>query len=290
MDSTGTRFLLATSWVDPRDEDAFVTLCWEEGTVGSEVLRLEGIVEVRAYFPPQPARALENRLRGRARGMGVELKRLVVADFHYDPDAWLAKWRANFTGYPIGDTIYVHPPWEPASPAHRVNIEIEPGRAFGTGTHESTQLCLMAMEGLDAPPESVLDVGTGSGILAIGAARLFPGCPVTGLDTDEEAVRSARENVHRNALSRRVRLLAGGVEAVRGRFDLVVANLTEPILRTLAPSLKALARGTLILSGFTQEQMPAVEERFAEDATVARHLDLRGWAALQFAVARASCP
>jgi ribosomal protein L11 methyltransferase len=155
----------------------------------------------------------------------------------------------------IGRRLVVAPTWEPFEPrpGERV-IRLDPGMAFGTGTHASTVLCLRALEDLVEERAAVLDVGTGSGILAAAAALLGAG-RVTALDIDPLAVRIARQNIAVNNLAERVQvhyaelrdLLASGLPAVR----VCTANLTAEVLCALAPDLaRAVApEGTLVASG-----------------------------------------
>ncbi len=140
-------------------------------------------------------------------------------------------------------------------------VRIDPGRAFGTGSHATTALCLSFLAGNVVHGVRVLDVGTGSGVLAIAAAKLGARA-VVGVDVDPEAVATARENVAANAVN--VRVVRGDVRAVRGRFDLVVANLTAGDLAAAGADLRAtLARGgrlfaTGILSGQLREVRDAM--------------------------------
>jgi ribosomal protein L11 methyltransferase len=159
---------------------------------------------------------------------------------------------------------------------------VDPGQAFGTGTHESTRLCLDALAALctPAPPASVLDVGTGSGILAVAAA-LRGARRVFGIDVDPEALRCAR----RHAALNRVALgfvLADGARAVRpGAFDLVLANISAALLHEARQELVAARApgGTLVLSGFLTEDADRLADAYAEAGTV-EHREDGEWSAL----------
>ncbi len=182
---------------------------------------------------------------------------------------WAQSWKQHFTSFQIGNRLIVHPSWEkPLVEKTRVAIEIDPGMAFGTGTHATTRLCLEAIaERLETSTRHtlrLLDVGTGSGILAIGAAAL--GCAdVVATDIDPVACDVARENVERNNLAGRITITAAALESIDGFYDLVVANilaeenirLKEALIHRLLPG------GWLILSGILKEKEPLVTAAFA---------------------------
>jgi ribosomal protein L11 methyltransferase len=125
--------------------------------------------------------------------------------------------------------------------------------AFGTGTHETTRLCLAAIE-KHFDGQSFLDIGTGTGILAIAAARLRPAARVEACDTDAEAVEIARENARLNAVGGRVEFRIGSIEATTASADFVCANLTADVIVPLLPALVAATCGRLVLSGILAEQ------------------------------------
>lgn len=170
---------------------------------------------------------------------------------------WHAQWKAGIVPVTVG-AITIVPPWLPA-PAGA--IVLEPGQAFGTGHHETTTGCLAALQELDLTGAAVLDVGTGSGVLAIATLRLGAARAV-GVDTDPVAVAAARENAARNGVA--VTLRTGSVEAADGRFDVVVANLDTATLSSLAVRLVgALAPGgTLVASGVSVERTAEAEAAF----------------------------
>lgn len=161
---------------------------------------------------------------------------------------WHAEWQARLEPVDVG-CLRVAPPWK-AQPG---DVVIEPAQAFGTGHHETTAGCLTALCERDLRGCSVLDVGTGSGVLAIAAARLGAD-PVVAIDTDPLAVHAATANAGLNAVKVAVRL--GSVEAVPGSYDVVLANLDTATLIRLAPALTVrLAHGgCLIASGISLER------------------------------------
>jgi ribosomal protein L11 methyltransferase len=149
-------------------------------------------------------------------------------------ESWAHSWKQYFHPMRIGRHFIVAPTWEPAEvgPGDHL-IALDPGMAFGTGQHGTTQLCLAWLEDLPAAGHSLLDVGTGSGILAIGAAQLGF-APLVACDTDPLAVTVTAENLELNGVTG-VTLIVGGLDAVSGTYDVVVANILAEVIIELAP-------------------------------------------------------
>ncbi len=195
--------------------------------------------------------------------LGLEIRQVAEED-------WAEAWKAHFKPLKLTSRLVIRPPWEEydAQPGETVII-IYPGMAFGTGRHASTRLCLQALEqvwdqGLpsSASPWQVLDVGTGTGILALAAARL--GAEVVAIDLDPEAVAAALENVRLNNLMDRVWVEGTPLTSLRQRFGLILANITAPDLLQLAEALTArlLHEGILIISGFLADDAPTLTTRY----------------------------
>ena len=176
---------------------------------------------------------------------------------------WLSKWKEHIKPIKISQKLIIKPTWKKVEPKPgRIIIEIDPGMAFGTGSHASTMLCLKAAYKLShvIRGRSIMDVGTGSGILAITAAR--PGADkVVCLDIDPEALKVARENVILNNVSRKVTITAKSLEKIKSRFFVIFANIIAEELIKIAHLLKAKLEhnGFLILSGILQEIAEEVE-------------------------------
>ena len=168
-----------------------------------------------------------------------------------DDDDWLEAWKATVTPIRVGRFL-VRPTWSDASAPDLITIALDPGMAFGTGLHPTTQQCLEAVSYLDLEGLRVLDVGTGSGILAIGAAKRGAR-EVVGVDTDPLAVRAAKENAETNRVALDARL--GSAADVAGSFDVVLANLVGPVLVQVAPHLRARLEtsGSLVAAGITTQ-------------------------------------
>lgn len=171
---------------------------------------------------------------------------------------WLGEWKQSWQPVEIGRFI-IAPPWSDVSDRHdRLVIRIEPGMAFGTGTHETTSLCLDAIQ-KHFSGGSFLDVGTGTGILAIAAAKLFPEARVEACDTDEAAVAIARENAEANGVAEQINFRVGSVDDSTASADLVCANLTADVISQMLPTLVSLSCGKLILSGILETQIEMVQ-------------------------------
>ena len=177
-----------------------------------------------------------------------------------DDKDWLESWKAEFVPIHVGAFV-VRPTWsEPVGDA--VELVLDPGMAFGTGLHPTTQQCLEALSTLPLEGKSVLDVGTGSGILAIAAAKRGAS-PVVAVDTDTLAVDAARENAVANGVAIPVGI--GSAADVPGRFEVVIANIVSPVLQRIAPHLAArlASGGTLLLAGISAPAEAATRQAFA---------------------------
>jgi ribosomal protein L11 methyltransferase len=174
---------------------------------------------------------------------------------------WLEAWKAQFVPLRIGSFL-VRPTWSEARPVDGATLLVlDPGMAFGTGLHPTTQQCLEALSTIRLERRSVLDVGTGSGILAIAAAKRGAS-PVVGVDTDPLAVEAARENADRNGVA--IPVGKGSAADVPGRFDVVVANLVSPVLQQIVTDLVArmAPKGLLITAGISAPSEPQTRDVF----------------------------
>ncbi len=189
-----------------------------------------------------------------------------------DDSLWKDKWKEYFKPTHISDRIVVKPTWEEYEPKDgEVLIEIDPGMAFGTGTHETTSMCMKALEKYVKPGASMLDAGCGSGILSIAAAKLGA-ADVLGVDIDEEAVRVSKENFALNGTDDVCSAVVGdvtkGIDYRGGRYqaDIVAANLMAELLCMIAQGLADHLKdgGTLISSGILNEKEEMVRRAFKE--------------------------
>lgn len=175
---------------------------------------------------------------------------------------WLAEWKKHWRPTVVGPFV-IAPPWE-AVDEDKIVIRIEPNMAFGTGTHETTQLCLKSIADNSRVGQTFLDVGTGTGILAIAAAKLGSD-NILAFETDADSVAIAKENAILNGVGEKIEFVHGTLGDEIPQFDLVCANLTIDVIVPLLPLLLAKACATLVLSGILVEQkniIPAELEKF----------------------------
>lgn len=196
---------------------------------------------------------------------------------------WANTWKQYYKPTRVGSRFVIRPIWEPYSEGEGdVVLHLDPGMAFGTGTHETTRLCLAALERHVQTVSRVLDIGTGSGILAIGAAKLGAG-EVIGVDLDPVAVESALQNVGHNGLDN-VRILQGNLmDVVEGTADVIVANILAEIILVLIPDVRAKLKegGIFIASGIIREKEVLVTQRLREEGFTIHSVDHDGeWVAV----------
>ncbi len=172
-----------------------------------------------------------------------------------EEEDWGATWKKQFKPVHISNRLIICPSWEKTAPnKNQTVVSIDPGMAFGTGLHATTQLALQCIEsrfhGPQPPPATVLDIGTGTGILAITSA-LFGADSVMATDIDPDAVHAARENTERNGMSEVVKIWQQDISELDGPFDLVTANITHDVLLGMATDLTKLTKisGHLVLTG-----------------------------------------
>jgi ribosomal protein L11 methyltransferase len=255
-----------------REDDATFAL-WEAGTSGIEVRATAvGQVELVAYFRGEPSPAELARALP-----GASIRPTAVPEVD-----WVARFREGFQAFEAAGFL-VAPAWDAPAPSRTVLV-VDPGRAFGTGTHETTRLCLGALVRLAAhrPLGRTLDLGSGTGLLAAAAARLGAS-PVVASDIDPEATSASRHHARLNAVPLHVVRADGGQAFRRAAFDLVLANLMALLLVDRAAEIRALLapQGALVLSGLLVDDVPHVRRAFAGCGTPREHVDGE-WAALVF--------
>ncbi|HVG18461.1 MAG TPA: 50S ribosomal protein L11 methyltransferase [Blastocatellia bacterium] len=255
---------LITLDIARRAEEFAISALFDLGTTGVVTLEESAdTTKLGAYFDERAdaeevARSVEAEFARAEQGgslLGISISPVPDQD-------WMQKWKEGFEPVVVGQRLVVAPSWKlPRETGARVVIQIDPGMAFGTGTHETTRLCLEAIEDYWRGGR-MLDVGTGTGILAIGAALLRPGSRITAVDIDPQAVEVARENVAVNGAVDSVEVLEGQPpDFAGGAFDLVVANLTAEVIVALVGDLVGCLApsGVLILSGILTSLRPGVE-------------------------------
>lgn len=243
--------------IENKAREAVEYALMEAGALGTEVSEEGGeFIRASAYFTAIPDReelraALFDALRI------YDLPTSAVREMQMREVAerdWLGEWKKSWQPVPVGERFLIAPPWsEIYDTEGRIPVRIEPGMAFGTGTHETTRLCLAAIEKYFIGG-SFLDVGTGTGILSIAAAKLYPDARLEACDTDEEAVRIARENARLNEVAERINFRVGTIDETTASANLTCANLTADVIVPLLPLLIGATCGHLILSGILDSQ------------------------------------
>jgi ribosomal protein L11 methyltransferase len=262
----------------------------EAGALGTETRDADPAqLTVVGYFPATPEiETVRAALVDAGRVYGFTPDAVLDLKIEEVPDQdWLAEWKKGWQPIRAGRFI-VAPPWietaalgsTPGSGEGLIIIRIEPGMAFGTGTHETTRLCLKAIE-KHFRGGSFLDVGTGTGILAIAAAKMFADARIEACDTDAEAVRIAKDNARLNEAAGQIEFRVGSVSDQTASADLVCANLTAPVIVELLPALLGATCGRLVLSGILDTQAEMVQTRVSELGATVIEMDQDGeWVAL----------
>lgn len=277
-------------------QEALTNFLMERGSSGiviEDAEEKEGFEMIKAYFPFPlmiEAQSISRYLEAIREFFpeicpsGVEIRFVVDRD-------WMTRWRAFFKASQAGRRIVVKPPWIQLRSKGKIVIDIEPGMAFGTGTHSTTRLCVRALEKAvtaeyDLPlkgggtPSSVLDVGMGSGILSIAAAKLGAR-RVLGIDVDQRAIDNARGNIRINKLGGRIRVKKATISQIGEQFDLVVANIDAKTIEEMRFFLKdrVAAGGTLILSGVLDGEVGVLRKLFTDGSFALMEVSQEdGWA------------
>lgn len=264
IDEEGTGALLqAFVEKDFGDEQAVTTLKDQISSYGAE------IAEIFSCPPPDVSvQVLENR-------------------------DWAENWKAYFKPFAIVDGLVIAPTWEPYTPKEGEQVIVmDPGMAFGTGQHATTRLCLEIMMDALSPDCRVLDVGTGTGILAM-AALLRGASETVAIDNDDEAVHAARTNAERNNLAERMHVSVGPLDQIEPGFDLVIANIVHDVLVELSDHLAKAARdgGFVLLSGLIEGDQSSNLVRIFEQKgfQLKRQLSDDPWCALLLKKTAAGC-
>ena len=246
------------------------------------------VVTVKAYFAADAS--LDEKLALLRAGLdeiaarGVDTSPAEFLTARVQDEDWANSWKAYFHTDKVGERVVIQPSWEEYEPKEgEVVLRLDPGAAFGTGTHPTTAMCLRAMEKLVKPGMTVFDVGTGSGVLAIAAAKLGAKT-VRAVDYDATAVRVARENIEANGVSDLISTAESDLfSAISGKAGLVTANLIADLVIRLLPDLGAHLEkgGALLASGIIESRAQEVREA-AETAGffVAEDFEEKEWHAM----------
>jgi ribosomal protein L11 methyltransferase len=271
--TTQSFFILSIHGILADFTESITAICFEHGALGTEEnLRFvqggreyepttinSDVVDLKVYFGQPPSPQMIEVLLSVQGDLKIQTETGVNKD-------WLAEWKKGFHAFSLVDDVWVVPSWETPSAGMTKVIRIDPGMAFGTGTHETTQLAAMLVNHLMAQGavskiqikkiESAADIGTGTGILGLLAA-IYGAKNVIANDIDEDARRVARENVDLHPeFKNTVQVMDESVEQINGKFDLVIANIIDGVLVKIQKDLKRIVvdSGFLILTGILQER------------------------------------
>lgn len=271
--------LLAAGAISASVEDALAGTELETpqfGEPGSPTTPLWERSRVVALF--EPADDLRERIGATLKAAGLTVPAEIAFEEVAEAD-WVRLTQSQFDPIKISDRLWIVPSWHTAPDPAAINLELDPGLAFGTGSHPTTRLCLEWLEANIEPGVSVLDYGCGSGILAIAAKKLGAG-DTAGVDIDPAALAAAADNAARNTVA--IRLLHSS-ESLDGHFDRVVANILTNPLMLLAPLLAARLApgGRLALSGVLESQAEQVIAAYAPYLTLRVGAVHEGWVRLE---------
>ncbi|HBV88128.1 MAG TPA: 50S ribosomal protein L11 methyltransferase [Desulfosporosinus sp.] len=248
-----------------------------------EEVKLTGTSVVKGYFPEDEE--LLDKLEKLDLGIRDFLERyphwlIQSKGLSLKEEDWETAWKAYFKPIHIGKHFLIKPTWEQAElrPGDIV-LELDPGMAFGTGTHPTTTLCLRTLEDIIKPGQTVFDLGTGSGILAIAAAKL--GAKVEAVDLDSVAIKVAQENVTLNKVDDQVRVLRGDLGTVlQGQADVVIANIIADVILILLADLKRILHkdGEFLASGIIDNRADEVKTAMKEAGfEIIERVEDSGW-------------
>ncbi|BBM63506.1 50S ribosomal protein L11 methyltransferase [Vibrio alfacsensis] len=213
----------------------------------------------------------------------IKASNMLADDFAYkveqleDKD-WEREWMENFHPMKFGERLWICPSWRDVPEPDAVNVMLDPGLAFGTGTHPTTALCLEWLEGLDLSGKTVIDFGCGSGILAIAAIKLGAE-KVVGIDIDPQALQASRDNAERNGVADKLEVYLPQNQPEGLIADVVVANILAGPLRDLAPIIKSLVKpnGDLAMSGVLDTQAEDVANHYRDELHIDPIIEQSEW-------------
>jgi ribosomal protein L11 methyltransferase len=248
--------------VAPEAADAAEHCLNELDTIGTEIDQLrkkrDEDVTVTGYFSASPGDdAVQQQLDAALSAFGINREAIRSVQFStVQNQDWLSEWKKHWRPTRVGRFL-IAPSWETVDETPgTIIVRIEPNMAFGTGTHETTKLCLKAIDEHFQPGMSFLDVGTGTGILAIAAAKINDqsDAEITAFDVDTDSVTIARENAGINGVGGKIKFVDGGIDESTPVHDLLCANVTLDVIAPMLELLLEKSRSKLILSGILAEQ------------------------------------
>ena len=252
MDETGA---LSVTFLDAKDTPIFEPLPGET--------RLWGDIDILALYDAEAdTQFITNQIKASgmlADGFAHKVEQLEDKD-------WEREWMDNFHPMKFGERLWICPSWRDVPEPDAVNVMLDPGLAFGTGTHPTTALCLEWLESIDLTGKTVIDFGCGSGILAIAAIKLGAG-KVIGIDIDPQALIASKDNAERNGVADQLHVYMPQDQPENMIADVVVANILAAPLRELSPIIKGLVKpnGLLAMSGVLDTQAEGVANYYRDE-------------------------
>ncbi|MCR6544942.1 50S ribosomal protein L11 methyltransferase [Dehalobacterium formicoaceticum] len=244
---------------------------WDAWEISPELLDAENVI-IKGYFP------IDHRLvetMAAFKKQSEEIRslfpegRLQITETEVATEDWATSWKAYYKPERIGNRVVIKPSWESYQAKEgEIIIEMDPGMAFGTGNHPTTAMCIRALEEYVFPGCRVIDVGSGSGILALTAAKLGAG-KVLAIDHDPVSIDATRDNITLNGANARVSVVQGDLASgIKGTADIIVANIIADVIIRLIPQTLALLEknGIFIASGIIKERLLDVETVLKEHA------------------------
>ncbi|USD65443.1 50S ribosomal protein L11 methyltransferase [Vibrio sp. SCSIO 43136] len=264
MEQTGA---LSVTFLDAKDTPVFEPLPGET--------RLWGETDVVALYDAETDTAL---VLEQIKASGLLEQGFAHKVEQLEDKDWEREWMENFHPMKFGERLWICPSWREIPEPDAVNVMLDPGLAFGTGTHPTTSLCLEWLEGLDLEGKTVVDFGCGSGILAIAAIKLGA-AKVIGIDIDPQAIQASRDNAQRNGVADQLELFLPQDQPQDLIADVVVANILAGPLRELSAIIKGLVKpqGLLAMSGVLDTQAEDVANYYRDELAIDPIVEMQEW-------------
>ena len=290
----GIRGVMIEDAQDFTDFLSDTTIHWDY--VEEELMRLKTVETNVTFYLPDNLQGIETlgEIKKalpllREENPEIDLGRLELSFADVNEEDWSTAWKKYYHPTKIGDRLVIVPCWEEYETApNEVRVTLDPGMAFGTGTHETTRLCMRLLDKTVKPENTVLDIGTGSGILAI-TALLLGAKSAVGVDIDSVAVRVAQENADLNGVGGKITLLCGGLtEQVSGTYDIICANIVADVILRLSSVVTQFMHkdSVLLVSGIIEERCEEIKQALTKQGLAVHEvLTENGWAAIRLTLA-----
>jgi len=245
----------------------FAVVLYDKGERISEIFQVSDLIRVYTYIPvDSKSQNIREMVDVGIKVLSIIHETIIIDEKHVNQAYWEQIWKTHFSILPILDKLVIKPVWQELDDKDdRIVINLDPGMAFGTGHHPTTRMCLEELSRQELTGKSILDIGSGSGILSIAAVKLGA-LSCIGIDIDENAIDSALNNIEMNGVSENITLQTGVLDDLDSTFkyDVIVANITAQIIINLIPSISSYLKpnGIVITSGILSELFPEVENTF----------------------------